>query len=312
LPRPKGSKNKSNLPVNIKCLKCRKEKLSSNSFYMNGNQLFSSEKLEICKICINEFIGDKDSSGYLDRVNQVLAIMDKPFLIDLWNQRDRDWSRYIPQLSSFKQYHGMTYANSTQFKNNNINGIVLESSITDSDINDIQKVELTKEQLRHLVDFWGKGFELEEYEFLQMEYEELVNGYECDTRAMELLFQEVAQTRLTIKTKRSKSESVDKEVKTMQDLLGSANIKPMQETGANATEQATFGTLIKKYENERPLPEPDPIWSDVDYIKKYISTWFFGHLTKMMGMKSESFDEYEEEIAKYTVENSESEDEDDS
>jgi hypothetical protein len=119
---------------------------------------------------------------------------------------------------------------------------------------------------------------------------------------MELLFQEAAQQRLTIKKRREKGDSVDKELKTLQDLLGSANIKPAQETGANAVEQATFGTLIKKYENEKPIPTPDEQWKDVDGIKKYINVWFLGHLCKMMGINNEQSTAYDKEINKYKVE----------
>lgn len=287
------TKGRKEVQGKIKCLKCNKEKAPNTSnFYMNTNPLFSSEKLEICKDCINEFIGDKDSAGYTDRVKLVLALMDKPFLKDLWEQRDSEWSKYIPQLSSFNQYKGLTFADS----------VFTDTSNTNLDIDGTQKVELTQEDLEELVRFWGKGYSLEDYEFLQMEYEKLLNSYQCDTYAMEMLFQEAAQTRLTIKKKREINQSVDKELKTLQDILGSANIKPVQESGANAAEQETFGTLIKKYENERPIPEPDEEWKDVDGISHYIKTWFFGHLTKMLGIKNEYTQEYENELKKFTVE----------
>jgi len=117
-----------------------------------------------------------------------------------------------------------------------------------------------------------------------------------------VLFQEIANQRLDIKKKRQQGTGVDRELKTLQDLLGSANIKPVQETGANSTEQATFGTLIKKWENEKPVPEPLEEWEENDWIKKYVLVWFLGHLCKMMGIKNKLSEMYEEEIGKYTVE----------
>lgn len=280
----------------FKCLKCRKEK-ASTSFYVNASPLFSSEKLEICKECINQFIGEKDSSKYLSRVNQVLALLNKPFLMDLWIQRGEDWAKYIPQLSTLQQYKGLTFSDSDFSFEGSLHNTE-EKLITDSN----EEIIYDQSELNELINFWGRGLSNEEYEFLTNEYQRLLNSYECDSYAMELLFQEVAQIRLTIKKKREKSESVDKELKALQDLLGSANIKPVQETGANATEQATFGTLIKKYENERPIPEPDPMWKDVDGIVKYINVWFLGHLCKMIGIKNEYSMAYEEEMKKYKVE----------
>lgn len=273
---------------------CGKSKAAS-TFYMNTNPLFSSEKLEVCKDCMYNFIGEKESDGYLDRVNLVLALMNKPFHKELWIQRGEDWANYIPQLSTLHQYKGLTFADSNYHQS----AAAPDHKDNLSQSND---VSFEPEELNELINFWGRGFEHEEYEFLTNEYQRLLNSYECDSYAMELLFQEVAQTRLTIKKKREKNESVDKELKALQDLLGSANIKPVQETGANATEQATFGTLIKKYENERPIPEPDPLWKDVDGIIKYINVWFLGHLCKMIGIKNEYSKAYEEEMKKYKVE----------
>lgn len=277
----------------IKCLRCTVEKApSSTNFYVNTNSLFSSEKLEICKDCILKYIGNKDSIGYLNRVKSILAIMDKPFIAELWELRGEEWSRYIPQLSSFHQYKGMSFGDS----------IFTTKTMTNTEHIDDDSTDYTTEDIKDLSSLWGKGKTLEDYLFLQNEYEKLINAYESDdSYAMQILFQEAAQQRLTIKKLREDSKSVDKELKTLQDLLGSANIKPVQETGANATEQETFGTLIKKYEFDKPIPEPDPEWQDVDGIKKYYQVWFLGHLCKMLGINNEYSQIYEDEMNKYTV-----------
>ena len=67
-------------------------------------------------------------------------------------------------------------------------------------------------------------------------------------------------------------------------------------------DQNTFGTLIQKWENERPIPQPDPEFEDVDGIRRYVGAYFLGHLCKMMGIKNRYSAIYEEEMAKYTVE----------
>jgi len=284
----------------IECLKCRKQKAAQSNFYINSNPLITSERFEVCKDCITEFIGQKESEGYIDRVTMVLAMLNKPFLRELWKQRSQDWSKYIPQLSSFHQYKGLTFADSDH-NNDNSERLVVQNNSEQIDEND-NEIYYSPEERQTLISFWGRGYSDEDYEYLQNEYEKFLTSYECDSYAMELLFQEAAQVRLTIKKKREKNESVDKELKTLQDLLGSANVKPVQETGANANEHATFGTLIKKFENERPIPEPDAAWKDVDGIRKYINIWFLGHLCRMLGIKNEYSDAYDEEINKYKVE----------
>lgn len=91
-------------------------------------------------------------------------------------------------------------------------------------------------------------------------------------------------------------------LKVFQDLLGTANLKPSQNNEKAMVEQNTFGTLIKKWENERPISEPLPEWQDVDNIRKYITVYFLGHLCKMVGVQNKYSAAYEEEMAKYRVE----------
>lgn len=153
-----------------------------------------------------------------------------------------------------------------------------------------------------IISFWGGGMTTEDYTFLENEYQTLLSRFECDSYSLEMLFQEISHQRLDIKKKRQSGSPVDKELKTLQDLLGSANIKPVQSTGNSATEQATFGTLLKKWENDKPIPDPLEEWQEGDWIRNYVVVWFLGHLCKMMGIKNKFAEMYDEEIAKYTVE----------
>ena len=93
--------------------------------------------------------------------------------------------------------------------------------------------------------------------------------------------------------------------KQLNEFMNSANVQPKQNNDNALVEANTFGTLIKKWENERPIAKPAPEWEDVDYIKKYISVYFLGHLANMIGIKNKLGDEwsrlYDEEIKKNTV-----------
>ena len=64
----------------------------------------------------------------------------------------------------------------------------------------------------------------------------------------------------------------------------------------------TLGTLIQKWENEKPLPDIDPELQDVDRIGLYIDVFFKGHLAKMMGLKNGLSNLYNKFMKKYTVE----------
>jgi chromosome segregation ATPase len=175
----------------------------------------------------------------------------------------------------------------------NINHINMDiSNVKNSDLS------ITEDE----ISFWGNNFSPEEYAYLTNKLSEYLNTYECETPAMEELLKQAAFESLEIRNRRQRREDVSKNLKNLQDLLGSANIKPNQESGANSTEQASFGLLIKKWETEEPIPEPDEEWKDVDGIGRYIRIWFLGHLCKMMGITNDYSKEYEEEMAKLRVE----------
>ena len=115
------------------------------------------------------------------------------------------------------------------------------------------------------------------------------------------MFKNIAFQQLTIKKKRLKGGSVKDELKLLQDLFGTANIKPSQENASMNDNQLSFGTLIKKWENEKPIPEPEKDWKSKDWIRKYVVVWFLGNLCKMMGKPIPYEEEYKEEMEKYTV-----------
>ena len=120
----------------------------------------------------------------------------------------------------------------------------------------------------------------EEYEYLESEYQSWTTRHECKTKAQEEIFKGLCIAQLTIR--RARQNGTNKEftdaIKTFQDLLGAANLKPSQTNDNALVEQNTFGTLIRRIENERPIREALPEWKDVDDIERYIDTYFLGHM----------------------------------
>lgn len=152
-------------------------------------------------------------------------------------------------------------------------------------------------------EFFGHGFDPQHYKFLQAQYDDWTSRYECSTKAQEEIFKQlcIAQLNINIAQRTGNPKAVADAQKALQDLLGSGNLKPAQNTDNALADQNTFGTLIQKLENEEPVMEPAPEWQDVDGIRKYISTWFLGHMCKLLHLKNDAATEYEKEIAEYTV-----------
>ncbi len=156
---------------------------------------------------------------------------------------------------------------------------------------------------KETIQFFGFGYSDEEYAFLAKQYTDWTTRYECKTKAQEELFKNICISQLTIQRvqKNGAAREVADAMKTFQDLLGTANLKPNQTNDNALADQNTFGTLIKKWENDAPIAEPDEEWKDVDGIHRYINTWFLGHLSNLVHVKNDYEEEYEREKEKYTV-----------
>lgn len=272
------------------------KKVNSNNFYKSYSVIYKNShenRMCICKECVldiaekfkNKF--NSDTRGLYEMCKLLDVYYEKGLYQSACKQADEKnsnpYSIYFQKALSLPQYKQKTF---------------IDSEVFDKKADELENIE---EIGRDVIEFWGEGFSQRDYDFLEREYENLITRYECDSYVQEMLFKEISFQTLDIRQKRQNGSDVSKELKTLQDLLGSANVKPAQENASLNSEQVTFGTLIKKFENEKPIPEPLPEWMNADWIRKYVSTWFFGNMCKMMGKPNPYMKEYKDEIEKYTV-----------
>ena len=173
-------------------------------------------------------------------------------------------------------------------------------------------IEITKD----IVEYWGPGYTVDMLRELEQRrrywLSRLPEGVGEDVGAQAILRQ-ICATEIDINRQRANGEPTDKLTRALNDLLGSASLKPTQkkDDAAASNDNTPFGVWIRRWENQRPIPEPDPDLQDVDGIARYISIWFYGHLCKMLNIKNTYSKLYEDEMAKRRVAHPELEDEDD-
>lgn len=164
--------------------------------------------------------------------------------------------------------------------------------------------------------FWGPGYtpemlvDLEQRRLYWMS--KLPKDIDVDI-GTEAIIRQICSLELDINRDRAAGRSIDKNVNTLNTLLGSACLKPTQKKDDSdaSVDNTPFGVWIRRWENQRPIPEPDPELEDVDGIVRYISIWYFGHLCKMLGIKNTYCKLYEDELAKMRIERPEYDEEDD-
>lgn len=166
--------------------------------------------------------------------------------------------------------------------------------------------------------FWGRGFRPNMYEDLEQRRKYWMKkfssqGVELDV-GTEALLRQICIMEITINQDRAAGRSIDKNVNALNNLLGSASLKPAQkkdDTNADSALASTpLGVWLYRYEQKRPLPEVDEDMKDVNGIRKYVFTWM-GHLCKMLGLKNGYAKLYEDEIARLRVERPEYDGDDD-
>jgi hypothetical protein len=287
-------------PSFYQCSRCGKKLTNEDSFPASQSELYAGwgYRLPICKPCLDKLfdfytqkLGDEDEA--IRRICMKFDIYFSQSLANASRKITKNRSRihtYISR-SNLGQYSNKSYDTTIEEESGN----TIESIDDLKDNKDIKVSQRT-------VKFFGTGFQENEYKFLADQYEDWTARHECKTKAQEELFKNLCIAQLNIQKETQKSGGkVDAAMDTFQKLLGSANIKPTQTNDNALADQNTFGTLIQKWENEKPISEPLPEFKDVDGIVKYISIWFLGHLCKMLKIKNSYSAMYEKEMEKYKV-----------
>lgn len=319
--RPKGSRNKATIlkeeaqnrariqkmmaeddaPAYYTCACCGKRYMHqkenfapSQSNLWKGNNYY----LPVCRTCIDklfdhytETLGSEEEAA--KRICMKFDIYFSQSLLD-------STGRHAPNITRMRAWTKQT--NMMQYRSKTFDDYLEEVDgriITDPS----EALETKGKVSQRMIDFWGPGFNEYDYILLDKEYKDWTTKYECKTKAQETLFMNIAMAQLSV-NKAYKSGDT-KELKmasdNLQNLLGSANIKPNQTNDNAIAENNTPGTLIEKWEKTRPIPEPAPEWRDVDNIGHYIRAWVLSPILEMFKLKNPWKQEYDQELEKYSA-----------
>ena len=268
-----------------------------------------------CKKCVLAEVEQRKSKNdkpneTKESVKRMLQKMDLPYIDSLYESLQTDVANeineknkkspflaYLPPIKSLPNWKGKTYKDS-EFEL----GVITEEEETKQNAKTIKNGKKR----------FGLGLSNEDYMFLENEYQDWITRYECSTKTQEEIFERLSFKKWEI-NKATKSGQNTKDLdKTYQELMTTANIAPRQTTMDTMSDAQTFGTLIQKYEETRPLPDIDPELEDIDKIGLYIDSFYRGHACKMLGIKNSFSHLYDKVMKKYTVTPPEYDDESDS
>ena len=258
--------------------------------------------LPICKDCIYSYylyLLDNVYDGNVKyAVRRICSMFDIYFNDEVYESSKKvnsknPISNYLQILNSstYNKHRGKTYTDTLC----ETSGTTTTSSTV---VWDNKNQNVIKHQVRK---FFGSGFDEEDYQFLYEQYLDWTNRNEVEGKSQEELVKRLCFKQLEIyKATKAGNNTKDLDA-SFQSLLNSANLSPKQII-SDEQDVHSFGQLIQKLENTRPVAEIDEELKDVDKIGLYIDVFFKGHLAKMMGLKNGLSRLYSKFMKKYTVE----------
>lgn len=300
------------------CLYCENEYVETN-FYNSSGRLFGKiGKIPYCKQCIEkfyqqyfeEYVNEGCLTPEKTAIKRVCMTFDIYYTDIVFNSAMNKIKESNMNISPMGQY--MKTIQLAQYKDKSYDNTMLTEMKEDfvADVSDV--VSANREVDQATMDFFGSGFTDEDYKFLHKEYNDWTARHECNTKAQEEVIKDICFNRLQNLKALRRGEDTKDITASFQKMLDAGKLQPKQNAGDATADNQTFGTLIDKWENERPLPEIDEELRDVDKIGVYIDVFFKGHLSKMMGLKNGWSNLYNKFMKKYTVEKPEYSDEDSS
>jgi hypothetical protein len=265
------------------CRKCTKTMNISNFYETTNENLDTNKHLSVCKGCCNQLYNE-----YFDKYNDMEKALyltcqdlDIRFSKDVLIQTQSHMEGLEAKGKSADKVFG--YYKSKLSSTGKANERMLSLRFKDSDkLVDAQNIDVTSETYNEDIDedltmFWGVGFVLDDYMFLENELSNWKKTHKCDNQAEVTLLKEICIKILDIRKARENKESTGGLQKELQDLMKTASVDPAKANAASAGKSnEAFGVWVKDIEQFRPAEwfEQQEKYKDMEgfvpYIKNYI------------------------------------------
>lgn len=291
-----------------RCCSCGKEYTrQKQNFPATQSPLYKGNNgyAPICRNCLDELfnqykisIGDEKSA--LRRICMKFDLYWNEEIYNMLSKANTSTSRVLTYIarSNLIKFQGKTFDNTLDEEYSTTMYTSAQAEDTDDASSQMPKID------QSVIEFWGSGLQPSMYIELENRYKFWLSKYPEDVSldpGEEALLRQICLLEIDINRSRAANKSVDKLIGTLNNLLGSMNLKPNQKReGENS--YIPFGVEIANFEKEHPIINKDPEFEDVDGIRHKITAWFLGHMCKMVNLRNSYVPEYEEEVRKYTIE----------
>lgn len=275
---------------------------SVEAFY--SDKRFASGLYPECKkaLLLQATDYDKKTNTYTDNREKTIEVfrkLDLQFTDSLYKSAQTSSGMDAGEKTRQTAYqHMITIVKSLpQYRDKHFEHSEFDESFEPSE-DDVKIIQKTVKRGRKI---FGEGYSNENYMYLMIQYDDFCTRTQVDSLSQEMYVKQICLQLLDIDKDRKDNKDVSKKIDALDKLMNSANLQPKQNVSNAATDSLTFGQLIEKWENEEPIPDPDPEFADVNNIGKLIRVFFSGWLCKALGIKNAYSQECEEYISQYEV-----------
>lgn len=331
--RSKGS-NYTNAPAPsrrtstvYRCTRCGREHAKQKGLFPSSQSPLFKENngyLPICTICVDELF-DKYKAKLpsedfaMRRMCMMFDLYWSPSLFETVKKNEETGlsliRTYISKMNLAK-YNGKTFDNTLDEERFAEAAELVSQPMTQQPVEEAPAKPTKKKQdampseapapSADTILFWGTGFTPEIYQDLNLRYQAWTRDLPKPLdMGVEALYKQLCLQQVNVNLNMMSGKSIDGSQKVISDILAKLGISPDQQTDedeASIIESTPMGLWIRRWEDKRPLPEEDEDMKDHNNVIRYIHTWFFGHIGKMLGIKSPYTKMYEDEINKFRVE----------
>lgn len=265
--RNSGGKKSPTKPMPTKiCKVCDKSK-KINEFYKVDSVLYPDGAMDVCSDCLKDGI-DPDN---IDEVVGVLRQMNKPFIMDVWENsvessaklksKPHPFGEYMQKINSLKQYQGKTFKDSED--------VFVVSDMYDENLSVIETSD--GEEIRfdpQLIVKWGDTYTQNELLRLEKFYQEMSLQYDISTEIQKSLLRQLAMISLEMdkSLKDGDHKTYNDLVRSQNTIMQSAGFRPIDKKNiSDETGLGSFSEVWAEIEKEGFVPkglagyEPDDI-----------------------------------------------------
>lgn len=248
------------------------KKINSSYFYKSYSVLYQNNidsRMTICKDCTIRLADNfKERFGNEERgLYELCKLLDVYYEKSLFesaksqasSKNSNPYQIYFQKALSLPQYKNKSFIDSEAFE------VKVDYS---EGVDDEYELSIIR---------WG-NLPKKDIDFLNNQLHSWVTRHKCETRAEEILYEEICQMQLDIKKTREAGGDVVKKVEALQKLMASANIRPLDQNAISVNENMMlWGTTVEAIEKNEPCEyfeeEKRKEYKDFKGYRGYFKNW---------------------------------------